>query len=370
MPALTLNYLGQGALALADPSSVANPFFLMAPEVLRPALVVLATAATIIASQAVISGAFSLTQQAIQLGFLPRLRILQTSDHHAGQIYMPQVNYLLMAGVIFLVVAFRTSSGLASAYGIAVIGTMITSSVLAIVAIRKVWRWPLWASIAMVAPFLVIEAIFLASNSLKLASGGFAPLLIAAACITIMWTWTRGARLLAEQTKRETSLVSLFETLSHAAPPKVRGTAVFLTADPEAAPAALMHNLKHNQVLHESIIILTVKIDPAPHVPDSEIVAIDSVLPNVKRVTLTFGYRDTPNVGRALSFARKQGLAFDVMTTSFFVSRRSIMPSSRSGMPLWQDYLFIFLARNAADATEFFHIPVSRVVELGNQVTV
>jgi KUP system potassium uptake protein len=185
-----------------------------------------------------------------------------------------------------------------------------------------------------------------------------------------MWTWVRGSKLLAEQTKRDTGLAQLFETLSHGAPPRVRGTAVFLTADPDAAPAALMHNLKHNQVLHENIIVLTVKIAPQPHVAESEIVAMTPVLPRVTRVTLTFGYRDTPNVGRALTLARKQGLAFDVMTTSFFVSRRAIVPSSRSGMPRWQDHLFIFLTRNAADATEFFHIPASRVVELGNQVTV
>jgi KUP system potassium uptake protein len=315
-PCLALNYLGQGAFVLAQPSAAANPFFLMAPEPFRPALVILATLATIIASQAVISGAFSLTQQAIQLGLLPRLQIRQTSEHHAGQIYMPQVNWLLMA------------------------------------------------------PFILIECVFFASNMLKLWHGGFVPLLLAAALILVMWTWTRGSRLLAEQTKRDAPLSDVLAALEINGPKRVRGTAVFLTADPSAAPTALMHNLKHNQVLHENVIILTVNTLPLPHAPESERVKVEEIRPDVHLVALSYGFMETPNVPRSLALARAHGLRFDIMTTSFFVSRRALIPSKRSRMPMPQDHLFIFLSRNATNATEFFHIPTARVVELGTQVAI
>ncbi|MBL8557327.1 MAG: potassium transporter Kup [Hyphomonadaceae bacterium] len=370
LPCLTLNYLGQGALALSHPETIDNLFFMLAPDYLRLPVVLLATMATIIASQAVITGAFSITQQAIQLGILPRMEIRRTSETQAGQIYMPQVNWMMLAGVLILALAFGSSSRLAAAYGIAVSGEMIVSTVLVFFAIWKLWKRPPWLAALVCVPFFLIEVAFFSSNMLKVWNGGFVPILLALGLVLIMWTWTRGTRLLQEQTRRDEPLGKLFETLSHHPPHRVRGTAIFLTGDPDVAPAALMHNLKHNQVLHEQIIVLTVKTLEQPRAPDSERLKIEDFMPDVKRVTLTFGFMETPNVVKALTASRKQGLKFDIMKTSFFLSRRTIIPSEKSGMPLWQDHLFIFLARNATNATDFFHIPSGRAVELGNQVMV
>ncbi|MBL8544788.1 MAG: potassium transporter Kup [Hyphomonadaceae bacterium] len=369
-PCLAINYLGQGAMVLANPATLSNPFFMMPPEAWRPALVVLATAATIIASQAVISGAYSLTQQAIQLGLLPRLRIMQTSAKQFGQIYMPQVNYMLMAGVLYLTFAFGSSSALGAAYGISVIGAMITSSLLAVIAIWKVSHRPLWMALVVMTPFIALELVFFGANMLKIASGGAAPLIIATGFVLIMWTWVRGSALLEQRMRERGDLASLLEMLSLNPPKRVRGTAVFLTADAQAAPTALLHNLKHNQVLHENIILLTVKSSASPRASESERIKIETLAPDIHRVTLTFGFMETPNVVRGLALARDRGLHFDIMTTSFFLSRRALVPTRKSAMPFWQDLLFVFLARNATDATEFFHIPTSRVVELGAQVTV
>ncbi len=392
LPALTLNYLGQGAFVIANLDTLnaeyqlareaaravgANavqfefsPFFEMAPDMLRLPLVILATAATVIASQAVISGAFSLTQQAIQLGLLPRMEIRRTSETQAGQIYMPQINWMLLAGVLVLTLAFGSSTRLAAAYGISITGEMLMSTFMMFIIIWKLWKRPVWLAALIVTPFVIIETIFLASNLQRVWSGGFVPLLLAGGLILVMWTWVRGTRLLAETTRRDEPLAKLFETLSHHPPHRVRGAAIFLTGDPDIAPAALMHNLKHNQVLHEQIIILTVKTVNAPRAPESERVKVEDYMPDVRRVTLTFGFMETPNVVKALTEARKHGLKFDIMKTSFFLSRRTIVPSERSGMPLWQDHMFIFLARNATNATDFFHIPSGRAVELGNQVMV
>ena len=370
LPCLMLNYFGQGAMVLAHPEAVENPFFMLAPDWFRLPLVILATAATVIASQAVISGAFSLTQQAIQLGFLPRLEIRRTSETQYGQIYMPQVNWLLLAGVLLLTLAFASSTRLAAAYGIAITGEMIMSSCLAFIVMWRLWKWPIAGALAALIPFVAIEAVFLASNLTKFLQGGFVPVLLAAGLVIVMWTWTRGSRLLAETVRRDEPLMQLFETLSLHPPHRARGTAIFLTGDPEVAPAALMHNLKHNQVLHENLIILTVKTLQTPRAPEVERIKIEDLAPDVKRVTLTFGFMETPNVVKALTAARAQGLKFDIMKTSFFLSRRTIVASERSGMPLWQDHLFIFLARNATNATDFFHIPIGRAVELGNQVMV
>jgi KUP system potassium uptake protein len=393
LAALTLNYLGQGAYTLHNLDAVNamfardvaeaeaagiehpaswtfSPFFAMAPDMLRLPVVVLATVATVIASQAVISGAYSLTQQAIQLGLFPRMEIRRTSETQYGQIYLPQVNWLLLAGVLVLTISFGSSTALAAAYGISITGEMMMSTLMMSVVVWKLWNRPLWMVIALAAPFLFIEIIFFSSNMLKLMSGGYVPILLATALVTVMWTWVRGTRLLAEQTRRDESLVRLLGTLSHHPPHKVRGTAIFLTGDPEVAPAALMHNLKHNQVLHETIIVLTVKTLQTPRAPDSERVKIEELAPDVKRVTLTFGFMETPNVVKALTASRKYGLKFDIMKTSFFLSRRTVIPSEKSGMPKWQDHLFIFLARNATNATDFFHIPSGRAVELGNQVMV
>ncbi|MFZ4070272.1 MAG: potassium transporter Kup [Caulobacterales bacterium] len=373
LPCLTLCYLGQGAMVLKDAGAAENPFFFLAPDGWpRIMLVFLATIACIIASQAVISGAFSLTQQAIQLGLLPRMEIKRTSETQFGQIYMPQVNWILMVGVLILAFAFQSSTKLAAAYGISITGEMMMSTAMMFIVLWKLWSRPLWQALLIVAPFFIIELIFFSSNMLKILHGGYVPLILAMCLVTVVWTWVRGTRLLSEQTRKEEPLDKLFETLAQHPPTTVRGTAIFLTADPNVAPAALLHNLKHNQVLHEQIIVLTVKTLQLPRVPEDDRVKVEDFLPSVKRVTLNFGFMETPNVVKALTAprTRKKGLKFDIMKTSFFLSRRTVVPSEKSGMPIWQDHLFIFLARNATNATDFFHIPSGRAVELGNQVMV
>jgi KUP system potassium uptake protein len=370
LPALALNYLGQGAMVLAEPETMENPFFMMAPQVMQAPLVVLAMMATVIASQAVITGAYSLTQQAVQLGLLPRLQIVNTSAKEHGQIYMPQINWMLLAGVVILVLLFKSSSAMANAYGVSVIGAMITSSVLAFIAVRRVWKRSLWLASAIVAPFLIVESVFLASNLLKLPQGGYVPLIIASVMMVIIWTWVRGSRILITRTQQDISVEDVFNGLKVNPPHVVKGTAVFLTADTGTAPTALLHNLKHNKVLHERNVVLTVRTAQEPYVPDDDKVEIVEALPNLFKLSLTFGYMETPNVSRGLLLAKKEGLAFDIMSTSFFLSRRTLLADGKRGMPLWQDHLYIFLSRNATNATEFFRIPTSRVVELGTQVTI
>jgi KUP system potassium uptake protein len=371
LPALTLNYLGQGALLLADPKAIENPFFLLYPEWALLPMVFLATAATVVASQAVITGAYSLTRQAIQLGLLPRFEIRHTSAALAGQIYMPRVNILLLVGVLLLVVLFRSSSALASAYGIAVTGTMVVTATMAFIVIWKLWRWPLFLAAAIMAPLLLIDLTFLGANLLKVAEGGWVPLLLGSAIMVVMYTWRRGSRLLFAKTRRqETPLDVLVAMLEKKPPQKVPGTAVFLTSDPLSAPTALMHSLKHYKVLHENNVILTVETAPTPRVDVSKRVRIEQVGETFSRVVLRFGFMETPNVPKALAIARKHGWTFDIMSTSFFLSRRLLKPAAQSGMPRWQDRLFIALARTANDATDYFQIPTGRVVEVGTQVTI
>ncbi len=371
LPALVLNYLGQGALVLADPKSIENPFFLLYPDWALLPMVVLATIATVIASQAVITGAYSLTRQAIQLGLLPRLEIRHTSESLFGQIFMPRVNSLLLVGVLLLVALFRSSSALASAYGIAVTGTMVVTAMMAMVVIWRVWQWPLAGALALMLPFLFIDLTFLAANLLKVVEGGWMPLALGAVVMTLMYTWRRGSRLLFEKTRRlETPLESLVAMLEKKPPTKVPGTAVFLTSDPHSAPTALMHSLKHYKVLHEKNVILTIETAHTPRVHADERVRIEPVGKTFSRVVLRFGFMESPNVPKALAIARKLGWQFDIMSTSFFLSRRSLKPAAHSGMPRWQDRLFIMLTRAANDATDYFQIPTGRVVEVGTQVTV
>jgi KUP system potassium uptake protein len=370
-PALALNYLGQGALVLVDPKAIENPFFLLFPDWALLPMVALATAATVIASQAVITGAYSLTQQAIQLGLLPRLEIRHTSEAHYGQIYMPRVNTFLLIGVLLLVGLFRSSSALASAYGIAVTGTMVVTGAMAFVVIRKVWHWPLAGALALMLPFLFIDLTFLGANLLKVLEGGWVPLALAIAVMTIMYTWRRGTKLLFEKTRRqEIGLTELVRMLEKKPPTRVPGTAVFLTSTPGSAPTALMHSLKHYKVLHEQNVILTINTEERPRVDASERVSIENVGETFTRVALRFGFMESPNVPRALAIARKLGWTFDIMSTSFFLSRRALKPAARSGMPRWQDRLFIMLTRIANDATDYFQIPTGRVVEVGTQVTI
>ncbi len=371
LPSLAVNYLGQGALVLADPRALENPFFLLYPDWALLPMVALATIATVIASQAVITGAYSISQQAIQLGLLPRLEIRHTSQAHYGQIYMPRVNFTLLVGVLLLVALFRSSSALASAYGIAVTGTMVVTGIMAFVVIWKVWRWSALAAAALITPFLLIDLTFLSANLLKVFEGGWVPLALGGVLMVVMYTWRRGSRLLFEKTrKQEIPLDDLVRMLEKKPPMRVPGTAVFLTSTPDCAPTALMHSLKHYKVLHEHNVILTIEVDDAPRVEPSERVRIQNVGETFTRVALRFGFMETPNVPRALAIARKLGWTFDIMSTSFFLSRRSLKPAARSGMPRWQDHLFIMLTRIANDATDYFQIPTGRVVEVGTQVTI
>ncbi|MBV8323477.1 MAG: potassium transporter Kup [Hyphomicrobiales bacterium] len=371
LPALTANYLGQGALVLLDPKSIENPFFLLYPDWALLPMVCLAAAATVIASQAVITGAYSLTRQAIQLGLLPRLEIRHTSEALFGQIYMPRVNLLLLVGVLLLVALFRSSSALASAYGIAVTGTMVATVTMAFVVVWKVWNWPPLAAAALIAPFLFIDLTFLGANLLKVVEGGWVPLALGGLVMVVMYTWRRGSRLLFEKTRRqEISLDDLVRMLEKKPPIRVPGTAVFLTSTPESAPTALMHSLKHYKVLHEHNVILTIETADLPRAVPAERVRIEPVGKTFSRVVLRFGFMETPNVPRALAIARKHGWQFDIMSTSFFLSRRALKPAAHSGMPRWQDRLFIMLTRIANDATDYFQIPTGRVVEVGTQVTI
>ncbi|MBX9932237.1 MAG: potassium transporter Kup [Methylobacterium sp.] len=369
-PCLTLNYLGQTALVLAKPETT-DPFYQLVPEWGLIPMVILATLATVTASQAVITGAFSLSRQAIQLGLLPRLEIRHTSESHSGQIFLPQVNLLLMLGVVILAVLFRSSSALASAYGIAVTGTMLLTASMAYVVLWKAWKLSPIAAAAAIMPFIIVEFLFLLSNLLKVFEGGYVPLVLAGGLIVLMWTWVRGVSILLNKTRKtDVPLVELVAMLEKSPPHHVRGTAIFLTSDPEIAPAALLHNLKHNKVLHEKNVILTVQTVDTPRSAEADRVRIESIGPHFSKIVMKFGYMETPNIPRALTQLRKQGFKFDIMSTSFFLSRRSIRPAAQSGMPLWQDRIFITLAKNANDATDFFQIPTGRVVEVGTQVTV
>jgi KUP system potassium uptake protein len=370
-PALALNYLGQGSLVLSQPSTRENPFYLMFPEWALVPAIVLATAATVIASQAVISGTYSLTRQAIQLGLLPRMRILFTSETTTGQIYIPRINWLLFAAVAFLILLFGSSANLAVAYGIAITATMVVDATLATIVVRQCWHWRTAAAVAAIGPFVLIAAIFLAANSLKIVNGGWMPLLLGVALIVLMATWRKGTAVLAEKSKRqEISLRDLVTRLDDKPPHRVPGTAIFLTGDPEGAPSALLHNLKHNKIIHERNIILTIRTEGTPRISSKNRVLIDELSPTFQKVTMTFGYMETPSILKGIAACRRQGLAFDIMSTSFFLSRRSLKASPHSGLPLWQDKLFIWLAGTADSATDYFHIPAERVVEIGAQVTI
>ncbi len=371
LPALVLNYFGQGALVLADPKTIQNPFYLLFPEWALYPMVALATAATAIASQAVITGAYSITRQAMQLGFLPRMEVRHTSEALAGQIYMPRVNWLLLTGTLLLVFMFRSSSELAAAYVLAVATTEWTAGILGFIVIWKLWKWPLWAAAALMVPLALVDTSFVLASMLELVEGAWMPVLVGAALVIIMYTWRRGTRLLAQKTRRvEVPFEPLVESLEKKPPHIVPGTAVFLTSDPEFAPTALLHNLKHNKVLHEHNVILTIVNEDIPRVALKDRVELGPISDRFMRLVLRFGFMERPNVPKALAVARKHGWQFDIMSTSFFLSRRSVRPDPRSGMPPWQDRLYIFLAHNADDASSYFQLPTDRVVEIGTQVTV
>ncbi|MEO8244920.1 MAG: potassium transporter Kup [bacterium] len=370
-PALALSYLGQGAFVLKHPEAAVDPFFLMAPPGWLFPLVILATCAAVIASQAVISGAFSMMQQAVQMGLLPRLEIRHTSETQHGQIYLPRVNMILMSAVIILVIAFESSSSLASAYGIAVTGDMVITSVLASILFVRAWKWPIPVVAAIIAPILMVELMFLAANMTKLVDGGFVPILIAATMCMLIWTWVKGSNhVKMKAADSAISLMKLISMLAKSQPIAVPGTAVFLTQDPDTAPSALLHNLKHNRVLHSQNFIVTVTVAPTPTVSDANRVSLERLSDNFLRVILTFGYMETPNVPKGLSVARKRGEKFDIMTTSFFLNRRSFRSARHQGLPFWQERIFIAMSKSAADATAFYCLPSNRVVEMGQQMAI
>jgi KUP system potassium uptake protein len=371
LPALVINYLGQGALILHDPATVENPFYLLAPAWALLPLVLLSTAATVIASQAVITGAFSLVAQAIQLGLLPRLEIVHTSDTQEGQIFIPRVNRLILIGVLALVVLFKSSDALANAYGIAVAGTMVMTTALAFFVVWKLWKWPLWGACLLIAGFLSIDLVFFFANLNKVFDGGYVPLLLGSASFVVMWTWSRGSQILVEKTHRDSiPIAQLLKMLENSKPTRVPGTAVFLTNDTSVAPSSFLHNLKHNKVVHERVVMMCVRNHPRPRVPPEKRYEIETLSANFIAVKLHYGYMEQPRIPSALAGLRKLGLKFDIMTTSFFLGRRTLKPAQKSGMPKWQDHMFIALAKQAASAPDFFQIPSDRVVELGAQMKV
>lgn len=370
LPALLLNYFGQGALLLADPAAVENPFFLLAPEWGRYPLVILATVATVIASQAVISGAFSITQQAMQLGYTPRLEIQHTSERQMGQIYLPAINWLMLAAIIVLVVEFGSSSKLAAAYGIAVTGTMLMTNFLAIAVSIRIWRWSRTRAVLGALPFICIDLGFFLSNSLKIPEGGWFPLLFGLLIFTVMTTWKRGRELLGERLATDAMQLQQFIAgLEGAGVSRVPGTAIFMTTDTSAVPHALLHSMKHYKVLHDYVIILSVKVFDVPYVPDIDRVDIVRLPGNFAQVTVQYGFKDEPDIPAALGHCAAAGLPVEAMETSYFLGRETLIPKLGSQMAYWRALLFVTMFRNAGSATAYFRIPSNRVVELGSQVT-
>jgi KUP system potassium uptake protein len=376
MPALLLNYMGQGAMLMSqDPAqateTVRNPFFYLAPDMLRLPLVLLATAATIIASQAVISGAFSVTQQAIQLGFVPRLRITHTSESAAGQIYIPVVNWALMTMVILLVLMFGSSSNLAAAYGIAVTGAMLIDGVLISVVLLQLWKWNRWISIALLALFFTVDGAYLTSNLLKIPDGGWFPLLIGAIAFTFLTTWAKGRQLMIDRMNEASLPIEIFIKSAASSAARVPGTAVFMTSSASGVPHALLHNLKHNKVLHERVILLTVRIEDVPYVPEHKRAETEDYGAGFYRLIIRYGFMEEVNIPAVLSTLKDCGPACKMMDTSFFLARQTLIASARApGMAIWREKLFAWMLRNAESAMEFFKLPTNRVVELGSQVEI
>ena len=369
-PALMLNYLGQGALLLDNPAAAENPFFMMASDAWRLPLVILSTLATVIASQAVITGAYSVVQQAVQLGLMPRFRIDHTSASEAGQIYIPAINWALMVMVIMLILGFRESSNLAAAYGIAVTGTMFISTCMVAVLIRRVWHWPQWLTLTFLVTFLLIDGAYFVSNLTKVPDGGWFPLLVGLVVFVLLTTWARGRQLMIERMREAAMPIAVFIKSAAGSASRVHGTAVFMTSTPDGVPHALLHNLKHNKVLHERVILLTVKIADVPFWPEGERTKIDHLDQGFHRVVVKYGFMEEPDVPAALRLVGGCGAEFKMMDTSFFLARQTLIASSRPGMAIWREKLFAWMLRNAESAMEFFRLPTNRVVELGSQVEI
>ena len=369
LPALALNYFGQGALLIQDPGAIHNPFYKLAPDWALVPMVVLSTVATVIASQAVISGAFSLTRQAIQMGYCPRLTITHTSNRQIGQIYIPFINWTLLAAVMVLVAGFRTSSNLAAAYGIAVTLAMLIDSLLIYVVLTRLWRWNRYAALFIALPLLTIDAAFLSSNTLKIPDGGWFPIVIGAVVFTLLTTWKRGRSILYERLREETIPLDAFiESIAAAPPVRVPGTAVFLTNMPGRVPHALLHNLKHNKVLHERVVLLTLKTRDIPVVARKDRVHIQDLGASFEQIEASFGFMEDQDVPELLEECARCGHPFDMMDTSFFVSRETLIASVAPGMALWRERLFVSMSKNATKASEYFNVPTNRVVELGTQI--
>ena len=369
LPALVLNYFGQGALLLHNPQAIQNPFYLLAPAGALVPMVLLATAATVIASQAVISGAFSIANQAVQMGFLPRMEIRQTSDRARGQIYVPFTNWTLYLAVVFLVFAFQSSSNLAAAYGIAVTGTMTITTMLIAFVIVLLWRWPLAIAIPFISVLLIVDLTYFAANVIKIPQGGWFPLGIAVLSFTVLSTWKRGRKLLFDQIARQS--VPMQVIIDSADPiNRVSGTAIFLTTYGEGAPSAMLHNLKHNQVLHERNVLLTVVVEDKPYVTEGNRLLIQDMGKSFYRVRVFYGFMETPDLPAALESCATRGLPFDMMSTSFFISRALIVTSPKPGMMKWRESLFLALSKNAMNAADFFKIPANRVIEMGTRIEI
>ena len=370
LPCLLLNYMGQGALLLSNPANIENPYYLMAPDWARLPLVILATVATVIASQAVISGAFSVTQQAVQLGFLPRLRIVNTSAKAAGQIYVPFINWALLILVIVITLGFRSSSNLAAAYGIAVTGTMFITAVMLGVLTWSVWKWPKPLVVLVTGAFLLIDGAYFASNLTKVPDGGWFPLLVAAVAFTLLTTWARGRQIVRGYLNQSAMTMEMFIGSTIKSLKRVPGTAVFLSASSKGVPPALLHNVKHNKVLHDRIIILTVHIQGIPHVGEENRVETEALNEGFYRIILHYGFMEEIDIPAALARTDGCGAVFKAMDTSFFLGRQTLIPSSKPGMAIWREKLFAWMVQNAESAMEFFKLPINRVVELGSQLEI
>ena len=369
LPALVLNYFGQGALLLQHPKAIENPFYLLAPDWALIPMVILATAATVIASQAVISGAFSIANQSVQMGFLPRVEICHTSGKAQGQIYVPFTNWTLYVAVVYLVFAFQSSANLGAAYGIAVTGTMTITTVMIAFVIVKLWRWPLVGAIPLIAAFFIIDITYFAANAIKIVQGGWFPLMIALVSFTVLMTWKRGRGLLfAEVARQSIPMQTIIDSVDDI--PRVEGTAVFLTPTSEGAPSSMLHNLKHNHVLHERNVLLTVVVEDKPYVTKGNRFLIKDMGKNFYWVRVFYGFMETPDIPAALELCAAQGLSFDLMSTSFFISRALIVSSPNPGMVKWRERLFLALSRNAMNAADFYKIPVNRVVEMGTKIEI
>ena len=368
LPALTLNYFGQGALLLHDANSVSNPFYLLGPSWALIPMILLATAATVIASQAVISGAYSITKQAMQLGYSPRMNVMHTSEHEIGQIYLPFINWTLLVLIAMLVINFKSSTSLGAAYGIAVTGTMVITTILAFIVVKDLWKWNWLAGLSVISFFLVIDFAYFSANAIKIEEGGWIPLLMGLFIYTLMMTWKQERMVhLKRVVDDEMELVPFIETIKESSPFRPSGTAVYLTAHTSGVPHALLHNLYHNQVLHSNILMVTIKTEDVPHIAENAQVEVEDLDYGFHRILVRYGFKDDPNIPKALELSKLKGVDYEPMKTSYFLGRDTLIPKLDSGLSYWREMLYIWMFKNSSSATSYFKIPPNRVIELGTQ---